>query len=1097
MKKLLFLVLIFVMLAPQLEAQRRNRSNNQQEKEQTQEQEKSILSNRTFSALKLRNIGPAFPSGRIADIAIHPEDDNVWYIAVGSGGVWKTTNAGTTFQSIFDGQGSYSTGCITIDPNNPNIIWVGTGENVGGRHVGFGDGIYKSMDGGKSWKNMGLKESEHIGKIMVHPENSNVIYVAVQGPLWNSGGERGFYKSTDGGTTWKKTLGDEEWTGVTDIVIDPRNPDRIYAATWQRHRTVAAYMGGGPESGIHKSEDGGETWTPINKGIPGGNRGKIGIAISPMKPDVLYAAVELNQTNGAVFKSTDRGASWVKQSNTVSGGTGPHYYQELIASPHHFDRLYLMAPQTLESRDGGKTFFNQPGRGKHSDNHALAFRRDDPDYLLAGTDGGIYESFDDAQTWRFFDNLPLVQYYKVAVDDRAPFYWVYGGTQDNGSHGGPSRTDKSDGIMNGDWIKTLGADGHQSATEPGNPDIMYAESQQGNLHRVDITSGEQISIQPQPREGEPYERYNWDAPILVSPHKPSRLYFASQRVWKSEDRGDTWTPISEDLTKDQNRVEMPIMGRVQSFDSPWDFGAMSVFNTITSLAESPVQEGIIYAGTDDGIIQVTENGGASWRKIPVSDLPGVPANAFVNDIRADLHDANTVYVCLDNHKEGDFTPYIYKSTDRGASWTSIRGDLPDRTLMWRTVQDHVKPELLFAATEWGLYFTLSGGEKWYKLTGPTISFRDVTIQRRENDLVGASFGRGFFILDDYSPLREITEENAEEVAMLFKPRKAWQFRPRNRLGSLGTAEYRAENPTYGAEFTYYLNKEYPSLAADRKKKEAALNKKNENIPFPGWEALEKEREETKPSIMLVVKDSDGNVVRKIDGPARKGMHRVAWDLQLASKNVINPSQGQRGGWSFGTPAMPGTYSVALYENVKGESKMLAGPVNFEVELLHEGALEGNSESEILAFRKSFEGFQETMGQVNTMLSESMSRVNAMETALNRTPVEPGELDKQLYELKMKMTDIQKKVNGGGPQRAIGERTDPTLQSRMWTAMSGLFSNYGPTNTQRESLKIAQKQIGAIKDMVMRMREQEIPKMEKALMDAGAPWIAGQPLGDNH
>ena len=421
--------------------------------------------------------------------------------------------------------------------------------------------------------------------------------------------------------------------------------------------------------------------------------------------------------------------------------------------------------------------------------------------------------------------------------------------------------------------------------------------------------------------------------------------------------------------------------------------------------------------------------------------------------------------------------------------------------MWRTVQDHVKPELLFAATEWGLYFTLNGGEKWYKLTGgaPTISFRDVTIQRRENDLVGASFGRGFFILDDYSPLREITEENAEQVAMLFKPRKAWMYRGRNRLGSLGTATYRAENPTYGAEFTYYLNKEYPSLSADRKKKEAELNKKNVDIPFPGWETLEKEQEETKPSIVLVVKDSNGEVVRKVNGPARKGMHRVAWDLQLASKNIINPNQAQRGGRRFfggGTPAMPGTYSVSLYENVNGESQMLAGPVNFEVELLHEGALEGNSESEILAFRKSFEGFQETMGQLNTMLNESIARVNAMETALSRTPVDPGALDKQLHDLKMKMTDIRKKVNGGGPQRAIGERTNPTIQSRMFNAMRGLFSSYGPTKTQRESLKIAQKEIGGIKEMVITMREQEIPKMEKALMDAGAPWIAGQSLGGN-
>ncbi|MEL7123985.1 MAG: glycosyl hydrolase, partial [Bacteroidota bacterium] len=591
--------------------------------------EKSPLNSSTFRALKFRNLGPALSSGRIADIAIHPEDDNVWYVAVGSGGVWKTKNAGVTWKPIFDNYTSYSTGCITIDPNNPSIVWLGTGENVGGRHVGFGDGVYMSPDGGKSWKNMGLKKSEHISKIIVHPENSNVVWVAAQGPLWNKGDERGLYKTTDGGKTWNKTLGDEEWTGVTDIAIDPRNPDVLYAATWQRHRTVAAYMGGGPKSGIHRSVDGGETWQALKRGLPGGNKGKIGIAISPQKPDILYAAIELNQTEGAVYKSTDRGSSWAKQSNTVSGGTGPHYYQELYASPHEFDKIYLMNVRVLVSEDGGKNFSTMRERDKHSDNHAMAFRMDDPDYLLVGSDGGLYESFDDTETWRFFENLPLTQYYKVAVDDAEPFYNIFGGTQDNGSHGGPSRTNNARGVKSTDWFRTLFADGHQSATEPGNPNIVYAETQQGGLYRVDLTTGDVVSIQPRAREGEPFERYNWDGPILVSPHSPKRLYFASYRVWKSDNRGDSWEPISGDLTRNEERIALPIMGRTQSWESPWDLRAMSNYNTITSLAESPLKEGLIYAGTDDGIIQVTEDGGQSWRKIMVTELPGVPERAFV------------------------------------------------------------------------------------------------------------------------------------------------------------------------------------------------------------------------------------------------------------------------------------------------------------------------------------------------------------------------------------------------------------------------------------------------------------------------------------
>lgn len=749
--------------------------------------DKELFTKSTFSGLELRNIGPAFMSGRIADIAIHPENKNIWYVAVGSGGVWKTNNSGTTWEPIFDNQSSYSIGCVTIDENNPHVVWIGTGENVGGRHVGYGDGVYRSDDGGKSWENMGLKASNHISKIIIHPENSNIVWVAAQGPLWAKGGERGLYKTTDGGKTWKKTLGDSEWVGVTDIVIDPRNPDCLYAATWQRHRNVAAYMGGGPGTAIYKSNDGGENWQKLEKGLPKSDMGKIGLAISPQNPDIVYAVIELEQRTGGLYRSENRGASWKRMSDAVSGGTGPHYYQELYACPHQFDRIYIADVRIQVSDDGGKTFRRMGEEFKHSDNHSLTFRKDDPNYLLVGTDGGIYESFDLAKNWKYIPNLPITQFYKVAVDDAEPFYNVYGGTQDNSTQGGPSRTDNRSGIRNSDWEIVLFADGHQPATEPGNPDIVYAEWQQGNLVRADRTTGEIVYIQPQPEEGEGNERFNWDAPILVSPHSPTRLYFASQRVWRSDNRGDSWTPISGDLTKNQERITLPIMDKTWSYNAAWDFYAMSTYNTITSLAESPVQEGVIYAGTDDGLIQVTEDGGQNWRKIKVNEIPGVPATAFVNDIKADLYDANTVYIALDNHKFGDFNPYLYKSKDKGKSWKSIKGNIPERTLVWRIVQDHVKPELLFAATEFGIYFTINGGSKWVKLEGnvPTISFRDLAIQRRENDLVGASFGRSFYIFDDYSVLRHVSEEQLKGEATLFPTRKAWWYIERSPLGRGG------------------------------------------------------------------------------------------------------------------------------------------------------------------------------------------------------------------------------------------------------------------------------------------------------------------------
>ena len=704
----------------------------QRKKKKTTEKRTEQLS---LDAFKFRNVGPAFLSGRIADIVFHPDNDNIWYVAVGSGGVWKTENAGTTWTPLFDQQKSYSTGCITLDPQNPSTVWVGTGENVGGRHVAYGDGIYRSNDGGKSWENLGLSKTEHISKIIVHPDNSDVVWVAAQGPLWNKGGERGVYKTTDGGKSWKQVLGNNEWTGATDLMIDPRNPQILYAATWDRHRTVAALMSGGPGTGIHKSTDGGASWEELTNGLPQSNMGKIGLAISPQQPDVLYAAIELDRTTGGVYRSADQGASWKKMSDAVSGATGPHYYQELYASPHKFDRLYLMNVRVLTSEDGGKTFVQLKEEKKHSDNHAIVFKKDDPNYIMLGTDAGIYESFDLAENWRYHKNLPLTQFYKVAVNNAEPFYHIFGGTQDNGSVGGPSATDEREGISNKHWYKTLFADGHQSATDPVHNEIIYAETQQGGLHRIDLSTGEQVFVQPQAEAGDPHERFNWDAPILVSPHDPATLYFASYRVWKSTNRGDDWTAISGDLTRNEERLSLPIMGRKQSWDNAWDVGAMSNYNTITSLSESPLRAGLIYAGTDDGFIQVTTNGGEQWTKIPVTRL-GLPSRSFVNDIKADLHDENTVYAVLDNHKEGDYNPYLYKSTDRGQTWVTLSKTLPKRTLLWRIVQDHVNKNLFFLATEFGVYTSLDGGVNWQKLPGtPNMGFRDLVIQKERMTLL--------------------------------------------------------------------------------------------------------------------------------------------------------------------------------------------------------------------------------------------------------------------------------------------------------------------------------------------------------------------------
>ncbi len=1051
--------------------------------------------NISLSAMKLRNIGPAFLSGRIADIAIHPKNENVWYVATGSSGVWKTENSGTTWNPIFDKEASYSTGCITIDPNDNSIIWIGTGENVGGRHVAYGDGVYKSTNGGKSWTNMGLKKSEHISKIIVHPNNSDIVWLASQGPLWSSGGERGLYKTIDGGKNWKKVLGGNEWTGVTELVIDPRNPNNLYAATWQRHRTVAALMGGGPDSGLHRSIDGGETWEKLKTGLPNSNIGKIGLAISPQKPDVLYAALELERTKGAVYKSEDRGSSWTKMSNTVSGGTGPHYYQELYASPHKFDRLYLMNVRILTSEDGGKTFNQLKEREKHSDNHSISFRKNDPNYLLIGTDAGIYESFDLAENWKYLKNLPITQFYKVAVNNAFPFYHIFGGTQDNGSAGGPSRTDEREGIRNANWYKILGADGHQTATDPVYDDIVYGEFQQGVLHRVDLKTGEAVLIQPQPREGESYERYNWDSPILVSPHKPDRLYFASYRVWKSENRGDSWEPISGDLTRNEERIDLPIMGKRQSWDNAWDVGAMSNYNTITSISESPVQEGIIYAGTDDGFIQVTSNGGSTWKKISVTAL-GLPERTFVNDIKADLYDANTVYVSLDNHKEGDYSSYLFKSSDLGVTWTSISNNIPKNTIIWRLVQDHISKDLLFTATENGIYVSMNGGGKWQKLPGsPTISFRDITIQKRENDLVGASFGRGFYVLDDYSALREMSKERLAQEGSLFSTRDALWYIPRSITGNTGADYYFADNPEFGATFTYHLSKSYSTMKKERIKNEKELDKKGQSFPKIDWNAINDESRDEGTKIWISIKNLDGEVVNKVNASNRKGLNRVTWNLRYPNERPINPDAirgrgGRGGGWyNMGALAAPGQYTATLYKEAEGIISMLDGPINFNVVDLQRGTLKGVSYEDYRNHTENIISTQNRLSDISNKLSESIKSVKAMRLALSRSKVEINELSKQLYDLDEELNKLNTIMNGNSAKSEIGERNNPSVNSYIGNAMRGLSSTYGPTGQHKQSLNIAESMLNKISVEIEKVVSKIEPlKIELSKIDA--PYIIG-------
>ncbi|VEL98011.1 photosystem II stability/assembly factor-like uncharacterized protein [Alteromonas sp. 76-1] len=1055
--------------------------------------DKSIFSSSTFKAMELRNIGPAYMSGRIADIAIDQNNPSTWYTAVGSGGVWKTTNAGNTWTPIFDKQAVYSIGDVTIAPSNSNIIWVGTGENNGGRHISFGDGVYKSVDGGQTWNNVGLEKSEHISDIIIHPTNPDIVWVSAQGPLWSGGGERGLYKTTDGGDTWKQVLTPaDKWTGVTSLLIDPRNPDKLYAATWARQRSIAVYVGTNEGAGIHTSDDGGETWTELKTGLPEGNMGKIGMAISPMNPDVLYATIETDNRKGGFYRSADQGASWTKVSDEIGAGTGPHYYQEIFADQHQFDRVYIASNYSKVSDDGGKTWTPINTKRKHVDDHAMAFHPTDPDFVLMGSDGGIYMSHDRMANWRFMANLPLTQFYKVAPDDSKPFYMIYAGAQDNSTQGGPSRTMRKDGIKNKDWFLTLGGDGHQPAVEPGNPDIMYSQWQQGNLTRVDMTTKEGVYVKPQPLPGDPAERYNWDAPINVSSHDPARIYFASQRVWRSDNRGDSWTAVSGDLTQDGNRMHMPMMGRTWSVEAGWDLYAMTEFHTIANFSESPVDENILWAGTDDGIIQVTTNGGESWKKIELDDIKGIPATAYVNDIRADLYDPNTVYVALDNHKYGDYKPYLIKSTNLGKKWTSLADDLPAKHLVWRIVQDHVNKNLMFIGTEFGVFFTVNGGKKWVELDGgmPTISTRDVKIQRRENDLVAGTFGRGIYILDDYAPLRALTEKSMEQDALLFAPSRPvkWFQLDTRHSDSDGDDRFVAENPAHGATLTYFLKDSLLTAKGKRQEAEKKLLEDDKYPKYPSWEAIEAELQEPEPAVYVEIRDNAGDVINRVSGSAKKGLHRITWDMKYSNTTPLIKKDSKNNGLM----ALPGTYSATLFKREGSTVTQLAEPVEFMLESIYEGALEGASAEEISAYGNAVTKAQKRAISSNTVLGQVKETMALLRVAIDRTPSDVSQLEAQFASIQSEINDINKAFTGLESRNRKGIKP-ANIMSRLRYARSALGSSYGPTQQHKDQLGYAEDELSQVIARIKTLHETTLPALQQAVVNEGGPWTAGIPV----
>ncbi|MGC2271046.1 MAG: glycosyl hydrolase [Candidatus Sulfotelmatobacter sp.] len=1062
-----------------------------------QEEQKTGMTAETFSGLKFRSIGPAVASGRVMSIAVNPKNKVEYYAGVASGGVWKTVNDGTTWTPVFDKQGSFSIGWVTLDPNDPEVVWVGTGESNSQRSVDYGDGIYRSDDGGKNWHNMGLKKSEHIGRVVVDPRDSKVVYVAAEGPLWGPGGDRGLYKSADGGKTWKAVLAISENTGVVDVALDPTNPDIIYAAAYQRRRHVFTLIDGGPESAIYKSTDAGATWNKLKSGLPTVEMGRIGLAVSPVDPDVVYAAIEAADGKGGIFRSNDKGATWERRNEF---DVGAMYYARVVCDPKNVDRIFVMNVNLRESLDGGKTLHTVEETSHHGDNHAIWIDPENTKHWLLGSDGGMYETWDDAQNWQFKANLPTVQFYDVAVDNALPFYHVCGGTQDNFSWCGPERTRNVNGIMNSDWYVTTGGDGFHSQVDPEDPNTVYSESQYGVLVRYDKPTGQELVLQPQEGRGEPALRWNWDSPVIISPHSHTRLYFAANKLFRSDDRGDTWRAISGDLTRQIDRNKLPVMGKVWEPDAVAKDQSTSFYGNIVALSESPKKEGLIYVGTDDGLIQVTSDGGQSWTKY--EKFAGVPEMTYVSRLAASVHDVNTVYAAFDNHKNEDFKPYLLRSTDAGKTWTSIAGNLPENGPVLAFAEDPVKADLLFAGTEFGAFFTVDGGLHWVQLTGglPTIAVRDMVIQAREGDLVIATFGRGFYVLDDISALRQITAESLEQAAKLFPVRDALLYIERHPLGGRrkgfqGAAFYTADNPPYGAVFTVYLKDKLKTMKEEREDAEKEAAKKNQTLPYPTIEELRAEDEEAKPELYFMVYDESGAPIRQVEGGIDSGFQRVAWDLRYPAVSLrehAGEEEDFQPAAAKGPLVSSGTYSVRMFQKVDEKVTELAGPETFKV-------VTENLSSLSVADRAAQEEFQRKVVRLYRAVSGALhtaddveTRLKAIRAALRETPAAEEKLDAEADSIEQNDREILRALRGDKELQKRNEPTPSSIDDRVEAILEGeRFSLSKPTQTHIDDYNIAaaefEEQLGRLHALV----EVDLIKLEKDMEAAGAPWTPGR------
>jgi photosystem II stability/assembly factor-like uncharacterized protein len=1014
--------------------------------------------------MKARNIGPAGMSGRVTAIGVVRKNPAVIYLGSASGGLWKSVSGGVKWDPIFDTMAVASIGAIALDQNNPDVIWVGTGEGNPRNSQTSGNGAYKSLDGGHSWIHLGLEKTRNIHRVILDPTNSNVAYVAAIGTAFGETPERGVYKTTDGGATWQRVMFVDEKTGCAELVMDPNNPNKLIAAMWQYRRWPWFFKSGGPGSGLYVTFDGGKTWKKRTDedGLPKGELGRIGLAVSASNPDRVYAIVESKKN--ALYRSDDGGFKWKKMSDS-NNGNRPFYYHEIYVDPTNENRVYSLYSSAVVSEDGGKTFENLIG-GIHGDHHALYIHPDNPNFLIDGNDGGAAISYDRGKTWRFIANLPLGQFYHINVDAQTP-YRVYGGLQDNGSWCGPAYAYQWSPIRNSQWDNVGWGDGFDVVPDRSNPRYCYSMSQGGYLNRVDMQTNESRFIRPIHPSNIPL-RFNWNAGISSDPFSPTTIYYGSQFLHTSTNRGDTWQIISPDLTTNDTMKQK----QLESGGLTYDVTAAENHCTIIAIAPSPVQRGVIWVGTDDGNVQVTTNAGATWTNV-VRNIKGVPESTWVPQIQPSSHNAGEAFVVFDNHRRNDWTPYVFRTADFGKSWSRLVDDKDVWGYALSFVQDPVEPKLMFVGTEFGLYVTVDGGETWtkWKAGYPTVSTMDLAIQSKESDLVIGTFGRSVFVLDDIRPLREIVRRGTtvlDQPLHVFEIPDAALTRFKWIVGGgfgHGDGEFYGENRPYGARISFVVNP--PDTTKEKGSKDEQKHA----------DSAKESRGGSLDSATVEVLKMNGELLRTFIVSVKKGINRTTWGLDRKSERMPSrpkPEAGttEPGGWDV----MPGTYRVRLTYLKHVDSTTVVVKADPRLEF---------TEAEMIANTAFFDTIYQRVRLATDAADRLRDAKKTIEQIGSLIKERSDSTAKKVKDLGTALQDSIKRLMEMIDDREVqGIRNDPSLlESRIGAAMSYAGSSwYPPGETERTALQQAVGSLKKLADTINTFFERDWPKY-KDVVDA--------------